>query len=135
MPEEFTTYPSNRVLGVVDGDAEADSTIAKLSEMGLGDDMWILTGTAANKALDSGGDNHGWFTSLVRTVQSIGYETEQLKQYEEAALAGAWVIAVKLDDDSSKEAVATVFANHHGRQVRYLGSMGIENLHRNPSAL
>lgn len=136
VPDEFVAYPTHRMLGIVDTDAAADAVIAGLARLGLAHDLWVLTGSAAQEALDADGRSHGWMAWLTRSLQKIGYEHDQFKQYEEAAAAGAWVISPQLDADAThKDEVALLFVRYGGKQVRYLGRMGIEDIHRTPSAL
>jgi hypothetical protein len=132
IPSSFHAYPSQRVFGIIDDGIDVDAMVAGLAHLGVDEDLWVLTGFAATRALDPQGSEHGIFAWLVRAVQKVGYESEQLIEYDNAARAGAWVIAVQLNAGGAmRDEVRDLFARHGGRNVRYFPTMGIEDMHLN----
>lgn len=129
VPEAFQTYPTHRFIGIVEAPAAADRVIAGLDRLGLRDDLWALTGHDATHALDPEGVEHGLWARVVRAVQKLGYEAQQLVEYDDAAQAGAWVLAVQLTPGAEqKDAVRDLFAAHGGRNLRFFGTFGIEDV-------
>lgn len=132
VPETFQAYPMHRLLGIVHDSEAADRIIEGLDELGLSKDLWVVTGNDATQVLDPDGAQHGLWARLVRAVQQLGYEAMQFAEYEAAAQAGAWVLAVQLTGaEDQKNAVRDLFARHGGRNLRFFGTFGIEDVHLN----
>lgn len=129
LPESFQTYPTHRFLGIVEEAEGAESVIQGLETMGLHHQLWVLTGDDATHLLDPEGVEHGLWARLARIVQKLGYEAMQLAEYADAGRAGGWVIGVQLTPGADhKDEVRDLFARFGGRNLRFFGTFGIEDV-------
>jgi hypothetical protein len=129
VPKTPAEYPTHRLLAVLDTDLTADAARIELEQLGVTDGLWVLDAQGARRALDSEGKQPGLWHTLTRLVQSLGYEADQLAQYEALADAGAWVLAVDLSSDpEKKDAVVSALKRNQAHTIRYFGPLSIENL-------
>lgn len=129
LPESFQTYPSYRFLGIVEEVEGAEAVVRGVESLGLHQQLWVLTGSDATHVLDPEGVEHGLWARLARIVQKLGYESMQLAEYNDAALAGGWVIGVQLAASGEhKDEVRDLFARFGGRNLRFFGTFGIEDV-------
>ncbi len=132
--EGFQGYPENHVLAAFDSRADAAAALDDLREEGLSEDeVAVYAGEQGAEDIDSDGTSHGFGSVVVRSVQLILTDRDRLSEYEEAVEGGGVVIAAQAEDDDRKHLLSAVFQRHSGRDVRYYGTMTVEDLSVDPS--
>lgn len=132
--EGFQGYPRDHVLGAFESRAEAAQALDDARASGVPDhEIAVYAGEQGAEDLDSTGTNHGIGGVLVRSIQLMMTDRDRLAEYEQAVNAGGVVIAAQAEDDERKHLLAAVFHRNGGREVRYYGSMTVEELTVDPS--
>lgn len=120
------TYPTGRLLGVIDDPARAAQASAALVSAGFAsDDVTILVGADGLDRLGRLGPPPGRLSRIVRAFQFVLMDqTPDFLVYERALLDGRAVLAVRVVDRAAMgrarvplEAHGGHFLNHFGRLV------------------
>ena len=129
--ENFESYPSNKVVAIVDDKYEADEAIHDLSLNGF-DESKIdeSVGSDGLKFLDPDGRSHGWGTKVVRMWQNLaqGEEYKYLNRIRDNLKRGHAVVSVPVKDLNSRIKAAKILAEHNGKDIRYYGQLFVEHL-------
>ena len=88
----------------------------------------MLCGERSADILDSEGKNHGFIAHVVRIVQGLGEEPQQLERYDEHLRRGHFVVSLQVSETHSKEDIAQTLRQHGGEHILYLGPLIIEEL-------
>ncbi|WP_161880936.1 hypothetical protein [Deinococcus alpinitundrae] len=128
--EHFAFYPSNRLVGMVDGADTVQGLLNDLLALKLQEgDLGVLCGNAGLRWLDDDGSRHGLLGHFVRWTQFLTDEREELRQYEEAVAAGLFLVATQLPHQSPVYSAAlTAYQRAGASLLRYFGPSVIEEL-------
>ncbi|MCK9487712.1 MAG: hypothetical protein M0R73_13645 [Dehalococcoidia bacterium] len=121
-------YPTRQVVGIFDDAEAAAITLQRLGEAGVAlDTVTVFFGEAGAQrwtATAEGGAG-GWVTRLLR---SFGGEQEDIREYEQAVMDGAYVLTVPADDDAEKARAGEAMRANGGFRVRHYGANTVEDL-------
>lgn len=118
------TYPTRRLLGVIDDEAQAREAVAALAASGVpGADIRLLQGTDGRAQLATLGSKPNVLSRLVRAVQFMSMDQlPDFLVYERAIEDGRCVVAVHVPDRDAMlrarvvlERFGAHFLNHFGR--------------------
>jgi len=128
--EHFGFYPSNRLVGMVDG---ADTVRALLDDLLalklLEGDLGVLCGEEGLRWLDDDGSRHGLLGRFVRWTQFLTDEREELRQYENAVASGLFLVATRLPHQSPVYTDVLIAYQRAGASLlRYFGPSVIDEL-------
>ncbi|TEU20932.1 MAG: hypothetical protein E3I13_03475 [Gammaproteobacteria bacterium] len=129
--QNFETYPTNRVVAIVDSKMEADEVCCELMDAGFdGADIDEAVGKEGLKFLDPDGRNHGLMTKLIRKWQFVaqGEELKYLNRIKKGLEEGHTVMSVPALTESARGKVAKILRSHHAEGIRYYGRFYVENL-------
>lgn len=129
--KNFESYPSNRVVGMIDDKYEADEAIQDLSEHGFDESMIDESvGSDGLKFLDPDGRSHGWGTKIVRLWQNIaqGEEHKYLNNIRKNLKEGHAVVSVPVDSVGARNKAAKILAEHNASDIKYYGSFFTEKM-------
>ncbi len=137
MSETMLTYPTERVVGILEVDGDLQGLLEALSEAGVPDDrVEVLIAGDDDQRLDASGKGHGVAGRVKRVVQEVlGDEGERLRTLRDELDAGHYVVAIELarssdeDRETEKREVATVLTRYGARDVAFYGRYQIEEIH------
>ena len=110
---------SNRVLGVIDDAREAGETVRDLDESGVPD--------GAVETLCGGTGVHGSrIARLIRAVESVNPEGEQLRHYKDELEQGHCVIYVPVYDAARRNQAVQILQAHGAHFINAYGQWTIE---------
>jgi hypothetical protein len=113
---------TNRVLGVVDDSRGADETIRDLDQAGVPDgSIETLRGGAGVERIDAHGEHGGHFVHLIRTLQSVTPEGEQLLHYEAELVHGHCVVDVPAHDPAKRNQAVKILKAHGAHFINAYG--------------
>ena len=130
MTRRMITYPTHRLLGVIDAQHEAASAVAALTEKGLAPaDVVVLAGDEGRDQIGRLGHNPNALSRIVRLLQfTLMDQTPDFLVYERALLDGRTVIAVQLADRDRMLAAAAVLERHGAHFLNYFGRLSTEEV-------
>jgi hypothetical protein len=124
------TYPTNRLLGVVDRPADAQAAAAALAGIGVPpDDVTILAGEEGRDRLSRLGAAPTPLSRVVRLFQFVLMDqTPDFLVYEGAILDGRAVVAIHAADRDGMRAAAAVLERHGGHFLNWFGRFMTEEV-------
>ncbi|MBB6018589.1 hypothetical protein ACFP9V_25695 [Deinococcus radiopugnans] len=127
---QFRFYPSNRLVGMVDGADTVQVLLDDLLALKLQkSDLGVLCGDAGLRWLDDDGSRHGLLGRFVRWTQFLTDERAELRQYEDAVASGLFLVAAQLPHQSAVYINAlTAYQRAKASLIRYFGPLVIEAL-------
>ena len=131
IKQNFETYPTNRIVAIVDSKMEADEVCCELMDAGFDSaDIDESVGKEGLQFLDPDGRNHGLMTKLIRKWQFIaqGEELKYLNRIKKGLKEGHAVMSVPALTESARGKVAKILRSHHAKGIRYYGRFYVENL-------
>ena len=129
--KNFETYPTNRVVAIIDSKMEADEVCCELLQAGFDSaDIDQSFGKEGLKFLDPDGRSHGLMTKLIRKWQFIaqGEELKYLNRIKKGLKAGHAIVSVPALTESARTKVAGILRSHHAEGIRFYGHFYVENL-------
>ena len=129
--QNFETYPTNRVVAIVDSKMEADEICCELMDAGFdSSNIDEAVGKEGLKFLDPDGLSHGLMTKLIRKWQFIaqGEELKYLKRIKKGLQEGHTVISVPALTKTARNKAADILRSHHADGIRYYGRFYVEHL-------
>lgn len=130
MTRRMITYPTNRLLGVIDAtDAAARATTA-LTDAGLApDEVVLLVGEEGRDRLGRLGHDPNALSRLVRMLQfTLMDQMPDFLVYEQALMDGRAVIAVQVADRDGMLEAAAVLERHGAHFLNYFGRLSTEEV-------
>ncbi len=126
----FLTYPTNKVLGIVNTPEELRGAVTELNSAGFqNDQVQVLCGQQGAERLDTTGERHGFLARLYRFLEKFGdMESKHLSQYKSELLDGHFLIAVDVADEGEQTRVLDVLKAHGGHRVNFFGQWTVEGL-------
>ena len=130
MTRRMITYPTNRLLGVIDAPEEAVRATTALTEAGLAPgEVVVLAGEEGRDRLGRLGHDPNAFSRLVRLLQfTLMDQTPDFLVYEHALLDGRTVIAVHVADRDAMLEAAAVLERHGAHFLNYFGRLSTEEV-------
>jgi hypothetical protein len=124
------TYPTHRLLGVIDGPPAATLAAASLGEAGFPPgDVQLLVGEAGRDGLGRLGTPPNRLSRLVRALQfTLMDQMPDFVVYERAIGDGRAVMAVHVADRDRMMAAKEVLERHGGHFLNYFGSLTTEEV-------
>ena len=117
---------SNRVLGVIDDAREADETVRDLDQSGVPDGaVETLCGGTGVQRIDVSG-NGSRIARLIRAVESVNPEGEQLRHYKDELEQGHCVIDVPVYDAARRNQAVQILQAHGAHFINAYGQWTIE---------
>jgi hypothetical protein len=134
VKQERLVYPSERLVGVVDGPEAVDGVVDALREANVGDEhIEVVSGEDTEHQLDP--SDHSWAKRAKHVLTTaLGDETERLEALQDALEAGRYVIQVELpsedDDDrqAEKKRLGRVLSSNGADHVAFYGKWQIEEI-------
>lgn len=125
--EEFIADPTGHLLAIID---DADAAVAAERDLdGSGiEGVRVYRGSRSADAIDATGSNHGVGGGLVRGLQQVLSNKDNLAEYEEAAREGATVLAVPADDQDVQDRVIAILDRHGARGMNHFGTTVVETI-------
>jgi hypothetical protein len=124
------TYPTNRLLGVIDAPAEAAAAVEALVDASFAEvDLVVLVGDEGRDRLGRLGHQPNAFSRLVRLLQfTLMDQTPDFLAYEHALMDGRAVIAVHVADRDRMVTASAVLERHGGHFLNYFGRFMTEEI-------
>jgi len=129
--QNFETYPTNRIVAIVDSKMEADEVCCELMDAGFDSaDIDESVGKEGLQFLDPDGQNHGLMTKLIRKWQfaAQGEEFKYLELIKKGLKEGHTIVSIPALTESARGKVAKILKSHHAEGIRYYGRFHVENL-------
>jgi hypothetical protein len=134
VQQERLVYPSERVVGVVDGPDTVDGVIDALKDADVGeDDIEVVSAGSDDHQVDP--SQHSWAKRAKHVLTSaLGEETERLEALQDALEAGRYIVQVQLpsqDDDereADKKRLGRVLSSNGAGGVAFYGKWQIEEI-------
>jgi len=125
--EAFIADPTDHLLAVIDDHAGAEAAQRELLEAGF-DQVHVYEGRAGAETLDSTGTEHGIAGEVVRGVQQMFSNKDNLAEYEQATREGATVIAVRIQDNEARDRAADILGRHAARDMNHFGKAVVHTI-------
>jgi hypothetical protein len=124
------TYPTNRLLGVVDVPADAIRAADALVDMAIApEEIVVLVGEQGRDRLGRLGHHPNGLSRLVRLLQfTLMDQTPDFIVYEQAILDGRAVIAVHVADRQRMLEASAVLVRHDAHFLNYFGRLSTEEI-------
>jgi hypothetical protein len=124
------TYPTNRLLGVIDVPAEATRAADALVGMAIAPEgIVVLVGDEGRDRLGRLGHHPNAFSRLVRLLQfTLMDQTPDFIVYERALRDGRAVIAVQVPDRDRMLAASAVLERQGAHFLNYFGRLSTEEV-------
>jgi hypothetical protein len=124
------TYPTNRLLGVIDEPEKAAAAVEALGDASFSQvDMIVLVGDEGRDRLGRLGHQPNAFSRLVRLLQfTLMDQTPDFLVYEHALLDGRAVIAVQVADRDRMVMASAVLERHGAHFLNYFGRLSTEEV-------
>lgn len=129
--KNFETYPTHRVVAMIDSKMEADATVSDLMSAGFDDNMIDESiGRDGLQFLDPDGTEHGFINKMIRKWQVLaqGEESGYLNRVRDNLDHGHAVVSVPALTESARKKASDIMHKHHASDVRYYGQLYVENL-------
>lgn len=127
MTTDRLTYPTGRIVGIVDDRAALDRACAALAAADVdAEHVEARCGPEAARALEADGSGRGPLTTALRVVQKVlGEETPRLEQLGRAIDDGAVVVEVALPDHLDAD-TAHAYKHRIGQALTDAGARSVE---------
>jgi hypothetical protein len=117
---------TNRVLGVIDDAHEAEETVKELDQSGVPDGaVETLCGGSGVQRIDVGGDGSR-IARLIRAVESVNPEGEQLRHYKDELEHGHCVIDVPVFNEARRNQAVQILQAHGAHFINAYGQWTVE---------
>jgi len=129
--KNFETYPTHRVVAMIDSKMEAEATVSELIDAGFDSNTIDESmGTEGMLFLDPDGTEHGLINKLIRKWQVLaqGEENKYINRVRDNLQHGHAVVSVPALSQSLRSRAAGIMHRHHASDVRYYGHLYVENL-------
>jgi hypothetical protein len=118
---------SNRVLGVIDDAREAGETVRDLDQSGVPDGaVETLCGGAGVERIDVRGEHGSRIARLIRAVESVNPQGEQLRHYKDELEQGHCVIDVPVYDEAKRNQAVQILQAHGAHFITSYGQWTAE---------
>ena len=118
---------SNRVLGVIDDAREAGETVRDLDESGVPDGaVETLCGGTGVERIDVRGEHGNRIARLIRAVESVNPQGEQLRHYKDELEQGHCVIDVPVYDEAKRNQAVQILQAHGAHFITSYGQWTAE---------
>ena len=118
---------SNRVLGVIDDAREAGETVRDLDQSGVPDGaVETLCGGAGVERIDVRGEHGSRIARLIRAVESVNPQGEQLRHYKDELEQGHCVIDVPVYDEAKRNQAVQILQAHGAHFINAYGQWTVE---------
>ncbi len=130
MTRRMITYPTNRLLGVIDVPTDAAGAVDALTGAAFEpSEVVMLVGDEGRDRLGRLGQHPNAFSRLVRALQfTLMDQTPDFLVYEHALLDGRAVIAVHVADRDRMLEAAAVLERHGAHFLNYFGRLSTEEV-------
>jgi hypothetical protein len=131
IDKNFQTYPTHRVVAMVENKKHADEAIAELIEAGFdGSLIDESIGEDGMKFLDPAGTKHGFINKMIRKWQLLaqGEESKYVHRIEKNLKEGRAIVSVPAVNEFYKYRATDILKQHHSADIRYYGTFYVENL-------
>jgi hypothetical protein len=134
VKQERLVYPTERLVGVVDGPEAVNTVVDALHDANVGDEhIEVLSSEDTDHQIDP--SQHGWAKRAKHVLTTaLGDETERLEALQDALEAGRYVVQVELpgEDDEDRQAekkrLGRVLSQHGAGGVAFYGKYQIEEI-------
>jgi hypothetical protein len=117
---------TNRVLGVIDDAHEAAETVRELDQSGVSDGVVeTLCGGSGVQRIDVRGDGSR-IARLIRAVESVNPEGEQLRHYKDELEQGHCVIDVPVFNEARRNQAVQILRAHGAHFINAYGQWTVE---------
>ena len=126
----FMTYPTNKVLAVIDTPESVGEALDALAKTGVErDEILVSYGEQEARRIDASGERHGFKGRLLRALQQAGdVEVKHFARYQDELGKGRYLLEVPAKDAERRGRVHEVLRSHGGHFINYYGSWAVENL-------
>lgn len=135
MKQETGPIPDNHVIGVLT--TSDDSGLRnELTRAGF-PDIEVMTAEDVERKVDPAAEHANPLARIIyQLINHLSEQSAYLEQYEEEALRGNRVIAVKVQDDETAEAAGQILGRHGVMDIRFFGRFAVRDMtpESNPSA-
>ena len=128
---DFMTYPTDKLLAVIDSPKDVAAALDDLQAAGVGrDEVTVSVGEAEARRLDGSGERHGFKGRLLRALQQGAgdVEVKHFKRYEQELLDGHYLVEVPAKDGERRGRVHQILKTHGAHFINYYGSWAVEDL-------
>ncbi len=122
MSRRMITYPTSRLLGVIDDPEDAPRAVQALLAARVGGAVDLLAGDEGLDRLGHLGPKPGPLSRLIRAFQFMTMDqTPDFMVYERALLDGRAVVAVRVRERDRMRLAADILAAHGAHFLNYFG--------------
>ena len=129
--KNFETYPTNRIVAIIDTKMEADEVCCDLMSAGFeNSEIDESVGVDGLKFLDPDGRSHGLMTKLIRKWQFVaqGEEYKYLKLIKKGLQEGHTIVSVPTLTKAARDKATDILRLHHAKAIRFYGRFYVERL-------
>ena|SRR5690242_14538934 len=126
---EFTFDPTNKVVGVVDNDGDAEATLIDFRNAGFaGDQLELLTNEEGARRVDVSSEVRVHVVDLTQRVPAFYDAPVIVRRIEEELRAGHHLIGVLAKDADARKQARKILKSHGGHFINFYGRWAAESL-------
>jgi hypothetical protein len=118
--EEFLGDPTGHLVAIIDATADAESAETELTSAGFRD-LHVYRGQQGAESIDSSGTEHGAGGGVIRGIQQLFSNKDNLAEYELAVRMGRTVIAVEVDGGEARDRAEAILEGRGAHAVNHFG--------------
>ena len=126
---DFLTYPLHKLVSIFESEGKMNAAVDELRANGFPDEVIeSFCGVAGEHRMDFTGEEHGFWTSILRNAQYVGPERTYLDRYERHLRDGHCMVMVSVTSRIRKERAARILHHHTNERVTYFGLLSAKEL-------
>ena len=126
---DFLTFPLHKLVSVFDSEETMNAAVEELESNGFSEDVIeAFCGVVGEHRMDFTGEEHGFWTSILRNVQHVGPDRIYLDRYERHLRDGHCMVMVSVTNQVRKERAARILHHHTNERVTYFGLLSAKEL-------
>lgn len=125
--EEFIADPTGHIIAIIDGRDDVAAAERDLVEAGFGE-VHMYRGDEGADTIDSSGSEHGPVGGVIRGIQQLFSNKDNLAEYEQAVRDGGTVVAVKVDGDEERDRADGILQRHGAYSVNHFGAAVVRTM-------
>lgn len=130
--EDFFRYPAHKVLSVFDKAEDVKAAIEELKKEKFSDDeIDVFCGQNGEKRIDFSGEEHGFWSTFVRSIQNLSAERIYLENYKKELHEGHFLLMVQAEKAEKRERAVKILQANKGHRLTYFGTWLIEGIPEN----
>ncbi|MGE0228791.1 MAG: hypothetical protein AB7I38_00310 [Dehalococcoidia bacterium] len=125
--DDFIADPTDHVIAIVDDPDRAAAAERDLNDSGI-DGVHVYRGADGGDSIDASGAEHGVTGGVIRGLQQLFSNKDNMAEYEDAAREGSTVLAVPASDADARDQVTDILRRNGARAINHFGKAVVRTI-------